>query len=145
MATLDWLFNVIVSWGGVGSSISYMVSSNKYLVIILCLHTCMVPCIPYTNHFLTWDFKLSNQIGINFKYIYLTYRESVSQNMLSIQQWCKNPQKKRYSGYDTKWNAIVRLHFRISEQCGVTLHSHYSQVHSDSEWLYLLRSFLWVK
>ena len=31
-----------------------------------------------------------------------------------------------------------------SEECGVLLHCHYSQFHSELEWVYLLGSYLWV-
>ena len=47
--------------------------------------------------------------------------------------------------YDIKLHSMVRLLFLSSRECWVTLHCHYSQVHSDSEWLYMLGSHLWVK
>ena len=40
---------------------------------------------------------------------------------------------------------IVRLQFWSFKESEVTFHSHYSQVHSWPEWLYLLGSYLWFK
>ena len=36
--------------------------------------------------------------------------------------------------YNTKMHLMVRHQFWRSEECGVSLHCHYSQVHSDPEW-----------
>ena len=49
------------------------------------------------------------------------------------------------TGYDTKIYLMIRLLFWSSGECEITLHCHYSQVHSDLEWWYLLGSHLWVK
>ena len=53
------------------------------------------------------------------------------------------PEKIGCSAYDTKLHLVMRLYFKRSRECGVPLHCHYSQVHSDPEWLYLLGSHLW--
>ena len=42
-------------------------------------------------------------------------------------------------------HVIMRLQFWSSGECRVFLHSHYSQVHSDPEWKYLLGSHLRIK
>ncbi len=47
---------------------------------------------------------------------------------------------KRCSGYGTKLQLMVRLQFWNSEECGVPLLCHYSQVHSDLKWFNLLKS-----
>ena len=39
--------------------------------------------------------------------------------------------KKRCPEYDTKLNLMLRLQFWRFEECRITLHCHYSQVHSD--------------
>ena len=43
------------------------------------------------------------------------------------------------AGYDTKVHLLVRLLFGSSGKCGLPLHCHYFQVHSDLVWWYLLR------
>ena len=40
----------------------------------------------------------------------------------------------------TRNHLIVSLQSWSIEECGILLHSHYFQVHSDPEWLYLLLS-----
>ena len=52
----------------------------------------------------------------------------------------KIPQKKGCLKYDTKLHPIVKLQF-----LQLHLHCHYSQVHSDLEWWYLLGTHLWIK
>ena len=47
--------------------------------------------------------------------------------------------------YDTKLYLMVRIQFWNFEECGVTLHCHYSLVHSDPEWYYLLEFHLQIK
>ena len=39
-----------------------------------------------------------------------------------------------YPGYNVKLHLVVRFQFRRPGECGVLLHRHYSQVHSDPEW-----------
>ena len=48
-------------------------------------------------------------------------------------------------GYDTKLYLMVNLQPRNDGECGLPLHYHYSQVHSDLEWKYLSGSHLCVK
>ena len=43
-----------------------------------------------------------------------------------------------YHMYDIKLHLMVKLQFWRSKKCGIFLHCHYSQVHFDLEWLYLL-------
>ena len=47
--------------------------------------------------------------------------------------------------YDTKLHLMVKLYFWSSEERVVALHCHYSQFHSDPEWLHLLESHQWFK
>ena len=47
-------------------------------------------------------------------------------------------------GYDTKLHLILRFQSWSSRKCGVLLHCHYSQVHFNLKWLYLLGFYLWV-
>ena len=39
--------------------------------------------------------------------------------------------KNWFPGYDTKPHLVVRLQFWRTEECGVCLHCHYTQIHSD--------------
>ena len=55
------------------------------------------------------------------------------------------PKKGKGFEFDTKLHLMVKLQFQSSGECGVHLHCHYSQVHSDPEWYYLLGSHLWIK
>ena len=48
-------------------------------------------------------------------------------------------------GYCTELNLVLRLLARSSGECEVYFAYHYSQVHSNSEWLYLLESRLYVR
>ena len=40
----------------------------------------------------------------------------------------------RCPGYDVKLHLVARYQLWSSGECGVPLHCHYSQVHSDPEW-----------
>ena len=55
------------------------------------------------------------------------------------------PTKELYPEYDTRLHLSVRFQFARSGESKVPLHYHYSQVHFDLEWKYLLISYLWVK
>ena len=48
-------------------------------------------------------------------------------------------------GYDTKLHMMAMFHFWRFGECRIPLHWHYSQVHSDLVWCYLLGSHLWIK
>ena len=53
--------------------------------------------------------------------------------------------KKEYITYDSKLHLMVRLQFKRSEESGVTLLCHYTQVHSNKVWYYLWEFDKWVK
>ena len=44
------------------------------------------------------------------------------------------PYLKNSGGYDVKLHLVARFQLWNSGECGVPLHCHYSQVHSDPEW-----------
>ena len=54
-------------------------------------------------------------------------------------------QRKGCPGCDTKLHLMVRLQSWSYGECGALFQYHYSQVHSELEWQYLLESNLWIK
>ena len=55
------------------------------------------------------------------------------------------PHGEGFPEYDIKLHQEMRPKFWRFGECGVSLHCHYSKVHTDPEWYYLLGSHLWVK
>ena len=53
-----------------------------------------------------------------------------------------SPHQKKVSWYDIKQHLMVRLQFWKSGEFAELIHSHYSQVHSDTEWWYF--SLKWL-
>ena len=58
-----------------------------------------------------------------------------------ISRRIRTPAKEECHGYDAKLHLIVGLQFWSFDDCEV-IHCHYSQVHSDPDWSYLLWSHL---
>ena len=72
--------------------------------------------------YMTW---IQEKYKIKKLYIYIYIYIYISFNTLTI---------TTCPGYDVKLHLVARYQLWNSGECGVPLHCHYSQVHSDPEW-----------
>ena len=63
----------------------------------------------------------------------------------ALSLWELSPPTKVISWYETKICLMAGVHFLSSRECGISLLYHYSQVHTNPKWQYLLVKYNCLK